>query len=53
MFAHMRAAKSKLICKKYVTVNGFYEDCEHRAFHVSGINKNNAMIRISPDILFV
>ena len=53
MLAHMRAAKSKLICKKYVTVNGFYEDCEHRAFHVSGINKNNAMIRISPDILFV
>ena len=28
------------------------EDCEHRAFHVQAINKNNARIRISSDILF-
>jgi hypothetical protein len=52
MLAHMRAAKSKIIFKKYVTVNGFYEDCEHRAFHVNGINKNNARIRISQNVLF-
>jgi hypothetical protein len=27
-------------------------DCEHRAFHLEAINKNNAKIRISPEILF-
>ena len=53
MMAHKKAAKSELIRKKYVTVNGFYEDCEHRAFHIDGINKNNALIRISPEVLFV
>ena len=52
MIAHMKAANSKLLFKKYVTVNGIYEDCEHRAFHVQGIKKNNARIRISPDVLF-
>ena len=28
------------------------DDCEHRAFHLEAINKNNARIRISPEILF-
>jgi len=28
------------------------DDCEHRAFHIQAINKNNARIRISPEILF-
>lgn len=28
------------------------DDCEHRSFHVQMINKNNAKIRISPQILF-
>jgi hypothetical protein len=28
------------------------DDCEHRAFHLEAINKNNANIRISPEILF-
>ena len=28
------------------------EDCEHRSFHLSAINNNNARIRISPEILF-
>jgi hypothetical protein len=28
------------------------EDCEHRSFHIEAINKNNARIRISSDILF-
>ena len=31
---------------------GLIEDCEHRAFHIDAINKNNARIRISPEILF-
>ena len=52
MIAHMKAAKSNLVFKKYVTVDGRYEDCEHRSFHVQGINKNNAKIMISPDVLF-
>ena len=52
MLAHMKAAQSKLLFKKYVTVDGRYEDCEHRAFHVQAINKNNAKIMISPDVLF-
>lgn len=29
------------------------EDCEHRSFHVQAINKNEARIFISPDILFI
>jgi glycosyltransferase involved in cell wall biosynthesis len=28
------------------------EDCEHRAFHLQAIQKNNARIRICPEILF-
>ena len=52
MLAHIKATNSKLVFKKYVTVNGKYEDCEHRSFHVQGINKNNARIRISPEVLF-
>ena len=29
------------------------EDCEHRYFHFMAINKNQARIRISPEILFL
>ena len=28
------------------------EDCEHRCFHLMAINKNQARIRISPEIIF-
>jgi hypothetical protein len=28
------------------------EDCEHRSFHLEAIKKNNARIRISPEIIF-
>lgn len=28
------------------------EDCEHRYFHLEAIQKNNARIRISPEVLF-
>jgi len=52
MRAHMRATKSKIIFKDYGNVKGKYEDCEHRAFHVEAINKNNAKIMISPEIVF-
>ena len=51
--AHARITKSKgLVYKKYETVDGRYEDCEHRAFHLEAIRKNGAKIRISPEIIF-
>jgi len=34
------------------TESSIIEDCEHRAFHLMGINNNGARIRISPEILF-
>lgn len=49
---HQNAANSLIVFKDYGNVNGFFEDCEHRAFHLQGIRKNNAKIRISPEILF-
>ena len=53
MIAHSRAAKSKLVYKKYVTVDGRYEDCEHRAFHIQATQNSGAQIRISPETLFL
>lgn len=56
--AHKMATKSKLVFKQYfkpdgkVNVDGRYEDCEHRAFHIQAIQKSGARIMISPDILF-
>ena len=50
--AHKKASGSKLVFNKYVTVNGKYEDCEHRAFHIMGAIKNKAIIRISPEVIF-
>jgi hypothetical protein len=47
--AHMKVAKSKLVYKKYVTVDGRYEDCEHRAFHIMA---KYARIMISNKVLF-
>jgi len=52
MLAHMKAANSPLIYKDYTCVKGRFEDCEHRSFHVQAINKNNAKIMISPEIIF-
>jgi hypothetical protein len=43
----------KIEFKTYAgTEQTFYEDCEHRAFHMEAIHKNGARIRISPEILF-
>jgi glycosyltransferase involved in cell wall biosynthesis len=50
--AHKIAAKSKVIYKKYITVDGRYEDCEHRAFHIQARQNSGARIMISPDVLF-
>ena len=52
LLKHSKATNSPIIFKDYGNVNGNFEDCEHRAFHVMMINKHNAKIRISKDILF-
>ena len=44
--------KSNIIYKKYETLDGRYEDCEHRVFHILAIKTADAKIRISPKILF-
>ena len=56
--AHIKAAKSGLIFKQYlkeddsVHVDGKYEDCEHRAFHIQARQNSGAKIMISPEIIF-
>jgi len=50
--AHMLAQKSSIKFKNYGNVNGYYEDCEHRVFHVLAAKNNGAKIMISPEILF-
>ena len=58
LLTHIKAAKSQLVFKKYfkpdgsVNVDGKYEDCEHRAFHIQARQKNGARIMISPEVLF-
>lgn len=56
--AHKTVTKSKLVFKQYfkpdgkVNVDGRYEDCEHRAFHIQARQNSGAKIMISPEILF-
>ena len=50
--AHSKATGSKLIFKKYITLDGKYEDCEHRAFHIQARQNSGARIMISPEVLF-
>ena len=47
-----KVTKSKVIYKKYDIVNGHYEDCEHRSFHLQAIRNSGARILISPEIIF-
>jgi glycosyltransferase involved in cell wall biosynthesis len=49
---HKKASGGKFILYNYGNVNGKYEECEHRLFHISAIKKNDARIMISPDCLF-
>jgi antirestriction protein len=49
---HMKVTNSPIILKDYGNVNGYYEDCEHRAFHIQSIFQKRAKIRISPEVLF-
>lgn len=52
LIAHAKAANSQLIFKDYGHIKGNVEDCEHRAFHIQAINKDNAKIMITKDVLF-
>ena len=55
---HRNIAKSNLVFKKYfkpdgsINVDGRFEDCEHRVFHILARQKDGARIMIAPDILF-
>jgi hypothetical protein len=56
--AHKNVTRSNLVFKQYLkpdgklNVDGRYEDCEHRAFHILARQKSGARIMISPDIIF-
>ena len=56
--AHKKVTKSKIVFKQYfkpdgsINVDGLYEDCEHRAFHIQARQNSGAKIMITPDILF-
>jgi len=47
-----KVTNSKIIYKKYEFVDGRYEDCEHRSFHLQAIRNSGARIMISPEVLF-
>lgn len=57
--AHKNVTRSKLVFKQYfkpdgsINVDGNYEDCEHRAFHILARQNSGARIIISPEVLFV
>jgi hypothetical protein len=56
--AHKNITKSQLVYKKYfkpdgtINVDGRYEDCEHRAFHIQARQNSGARIMVSPEVLF-
>jgi hypothetical protein len=55
---HKKITKSKVVFKKYfkpdgtINVDGEFEDCEHRAFHIQARQNSGAKIMISPEVLF-
>lgn len=56
--SHKKVSNSKLVYKQYykpdgsINVDGRYEDCEHRAFHIQARQNSGARIMISPESLF-
>jgi len=58
MYMHSSATRSPVVFKRYfnrfgfINVDGRYEDCEHRAFHVQAVYKNKAQHFISPEVVF-
>ena len=51
--AHAKAANSNLVFPDYGHIKAQFEDCEHRSFHAQAINKDNAKIRISNEVIFI
>ena len=47
-----RVTRSKVVYKKFDNVDGRYEDCEHRPFHLQAIINSDARIMISPEVIF-
>jgi len=47
-----KISQSKLVYQRFDNVDGRFEDCEHRAFHIQAIKNSGARIRISPEVLF-
>ncbi len=43
---------SKIVLDGTINVDGRYEDCEHRAFHIQARQNSGARIMISPEVLF-
>ena len=52
MQAHMAVTGSNLKYDIFETLDGRYEDCEHRAFHILATRNSSAKIMISPEIVF-
>lgn len=48
----LRITQNRLRFKGPKHESSEFEDCEHRSFHMMAINKNQARIMISPEILF-
>ena len=49
---HILDANKKISGPIYLKGKAEKVDCEHRSFHLMAINKNNARIRIAPEIIF-
>ena len=49
---HLLLANEKIAGPVYLQGKAGLIDCEHRSFHLMAINKNNARIRIAPEIIF-
>jgi hypothetical protein len=56
--AHKKTTNSNIVFNQYfkpngdINIDGKYEDCEHRAFHIQARQNSGAKIMISPEILF-
>jgi len=52
LIQNLKTIKQPIHIFPYGTERSVLEDCEHRSFHLMAINKNDAKIQISKDILF-
>jgi hypothetical protein len=52
LLENMKAHNMKFVIRDASAEQSIMDDCEHRCFHIQAINKNQARIRISPEVLF-